>query len=96
MRSMTEERWGRIWVYYLTLKNWLPYETPRGFESLLKMLDPDKTIQNYILNIIGHRNELMELYVEWFCLCLEFWLGGFLPEKSAQKRAHDAAVFAVN
>jgi hypothetical protein len=96
MSSMTEERWGRIWAYYLTLKNWLPHETPTGYETLLKVFDPNKMIQKNILNMLGHRNELKELYVERFCLCLEFWIGGFLPNKSAQKIAHDAAVSAID
>lgn len=96
MSSMTEERWGRVWAYYSTLKNWLPHETPTGYETLLKVFDPNKIIQKNILNMLGHRNELKELYVERFCLCLEFWIGGFLPNKSTHKRAHDAAVSAID
>jgi hypothetical protein len=38
---------------------------------------------------------LKELYVERLCLCIEFWLGGYYPEESAQKIAHEIAAAAI-
>lgn len=91
--SISKERWKKIWAYYLTLRNWLPCEGRSGHEVLLRMCDPDETIQTHVLNLLGDGNELKELYVERLCLCLEFMLGS--PRKSAQARAHGAAVLAV-
>lgn len=95
MASMSEERWKKIWAYYLTLRNWLPADIASGYETLLRSCDPDKTIQNHILDLLRDRNELKELYVERLCLCLEFWLGGHLPPNSAQMKAHEAPVLTV-
>ena len=93
--SMTEERWKRIWSYYLTLRNWLPCEGRSGYDVLLRMCDFDRTIQNHIERLLGDRIELKELYVERLCLCLEFWLGGLFEQESAQMKAHENAVLAV-
>lgn len=95
MASVTEERWKKIWAYYFTLRNWLPCETKCGYQTLLKICDPHEAIQNHILSMLGDRNELKELYVERFCLCLERWLGGYPSSDSAQMKTHDAAVSAI-
>jgi hypothetical protein len=42
--------------------------------------------------MLGESSELKRLYVERFCKNLEFWIGGFFPEGSPQRRSHDAAV----
>jgi len=91
--SVSEERLKKIWAYYLTLRGWLWSEVNRGHVALLKTCDPDKTIQNKILNLLGDRNELKELCVERFCLCLEFMVCS--PRKSAQAKAHSAAVSVI-
>lgn len=95
LASVSEERWNRVWAYYLTLRNWLPSEGGSGYEFLLKKCDPEKKIQNHIVSMLGNRDELKELYVERLCLCLEYWLGGLLPTESAQLKAHSAAVLSV-
>jgi hypothetical protein len=95
LASISEERWNRVWAYYLTLRNWLPSEGRSGYASLLKKCDPNGTIQNHIVGMLGSRDELKELYVERLCLCLEYWLGGLLPTESAQLKAHSAAVLSV-
>ena len=93
--SMTEGRWRKIWTYYYTLRNWLPCQNRNGYRTLLREYDPDKAIQNHIDGLLGDRNGLKELYVTRFCFCLDFWLGGYYPQDSAQKIAHDNAVSAI-
>ncbi len=97
LASVSDERWKKVWAYYLTLCNWLPREGTSSYETLLKTCDPDSAIQSRVLSLLGERNELKELYVERFCLCLEFWLRGFslLLKNSAQMRAHVAAASTV-
>ena len=95
LASVSEERWNRVWAYYLTLRNWLPSEGRSGYEFLLKKCDPENKIQNHIVSMLGNRDELKELYVERLCLCLEYWLGGLLPTESAQLKAHSAAILSV-
>jgi len=91
--SITEERWKRVWAYYLTLRKWLPSKGRfTGYETLLKICDPDGVIQEHVLNMLGNSTELKQLYVERFCLNLEHWLGGYYPEKSPQMKAYEAAV----
>ncbi|HIJ64707.1 MAG TPA: hypothetical protein HPP77_02045 [Candidatus Hydrogenedentes bacterium] len=92
MASMSEERWRRIWAYYLSCRNWLPCDIPSGYEYLLSVCDPDKTVHGHVAELLGERTPLKELYVERFCLCIGFWLGGFYPKDSAQATAYGAAV----
>jgi hypothetical protein len=93
--SITQDRWAQVWAYYLALRNWLPCEGKCGYEMMLNKCDADRKTRCHILGLLGDRNELKELYVERFCLCLEFWLGGFYSVESAQMKAHKAAVSAV-
>ena len=95
--SVSRERWRTVWTYYLTLRNWLPCDGPSGCGALLSVCDPHGTIQEHILGLLGEHDRLKELYVERFCLCLEFWLGGcYSGDSSAQMKAHRAAVSAVD
>ena len=95
LASISDERWRRVWAYYLTLRAWLPCEGFNGYKALLDICAPDNEIQSHVLSLLGERNALNELYVERFCLCLEFWLGGHLSRESAEMKAHQAAVSAV-
>jgi hypothetical protein len=95
MGSVSPERWRRVWAYYLALRAWLPSEGRAAYAPLLGMCDPDKAVQNHVASLLGDRTQLKELYAERFCRCLEFWLGGFFPRNSAQAKAHNAAVSAV-
>lgn len=95
-KSVDDARWKRIWAYYLTLRHWLPCEIPSGYETPLTICDPDQKVQKYILKMLGKRNRLKEMYVERFCRCLEFWLGGFYSKDSPQRTAHSAAVAALD
>jgi len=54
--------------------------------------DPDGMVQKHVLNMLSNSTELKQLYVERFCLNLEYWLGAFYPEKSPQMKAYEAAV----
>ena len=92
-RSITEERWRRVWAYYLTLRKWLP-GTGRftGYDALLGLCDPRGETQDHVLGMLGESSDLKRLYVERLCKNLEFWIGGFFPEGSPQRRSHDAAV----
>jgi len=90
--SVTDERWRRVWAYYLTLRKWLPSSGRfNGYEALLQLCDPEGVVQNHVLHMLGDSTELKQLYVERFCLNLEYWLGGFFPEGSAQLKAYNAA-----
>lgn len=90
--SITDERWRKVWAYYLALKKWLPSSGRfTGYETLLKVCDPEGAIQNHVLGMLGESTELKRLYVERFCLNLEYWLGGFFPDGSPQLKAYEAA-----
>jgi hypothetical protein len=95
LASVADERWEKVWAYYLTLRNWLPSEGKSGYKALLRTCDPGGAVRRHILGMLRERDELKELYVERLCLCLEFWLGGFYPAGSAQMTALEAAVAAV-
>lgn len=95
LASVTDERWKKVWAYYLALRNWLPAEGKSGYGALLRACDPGGEIEGHIRSLLGPRDELKELYVERLCLCLEFWLGGFFPAESGQMTALGAAVAAL-
>ena len=91
--SMTDERWKEIWTYYLSLKRWLPSaDRFTGYEALLGICDPEGIVQKHVSNMLGEATKLKQLYVERFCLNLEYWLGGFFPDGSPQLKAYEAAV----
>jgi hypothetical protein len=92
--SITDERWRKVWAYYLTLRKWQPNFSRRftGYEVLLKLVDPEGTIQQYVRKMLGESTTIKQLYVERFCLNLEYWLGGFFPKNSPQLKAYNAAV----
>lgn len=93
--SVSDERWKKMWAYYLTLRDRLSSKGRSGYGALLRSCDPNEETKRHVLRMLGDRNELKELYVERFCLCLEFWLGGFFPSDPAQMTGHGAAVSAV-
>jgi hypothetical protein len=91
--SITDERWRKVWAYYLTLRKWLPSSGRyTGYDALLGLCDPEGEIRDHVLGMLGEGSELKRLYVERFCLNLGYWLGGFFPEGSPQRKAYDAAV----
>lgn len=91
--SIPGDRWRKVWAYYLTLRKWLPSSgRSAGYDTLLEVCDPDGAIQDHVLGMLGESTEIKRLYVERFCLNLEYWLGGFFPEGSPQLKAYDAAV----
>jgi len=90
--SITDERWRKVWAYYLALKKWLPTsERFTGYDALLKVCDSEGVIQNHIFEMLGESTELKQLYVERFCLNMQYWLGGFFPDGSPQLKAYKAA-----
>lgn len=93
--SISEQRWKQVWAYYLRLREWLVEARAAGLEALLTSCDPDGAVRQHVLRLLGHPSELKQLYVERFCLCLEFWLGGLHGRDSADAVAHRAAVRAV-
>ena len=92
-RSLTEERLKKIWAYYLSLLSWLKIDETNWFDFLLISCDPEKKIKSHIFQLLGERNELKELCVERFCLCLGLMLCS--PRKSAQAKAHHAATSVI-
>jgi hypothetical protein len=95
LASVSDERWKKMWAYYLTLRDRLSSKGRSGYGTLLRSCDPNEETKRHVLRMLGERNELKELYVERFCLCLEYWLGGFFPSDPAQMTGHAAAVSAV-
>jgi hypothetical protein len=91
LASVSDERWRAVWAYYFTLRAWLRAEAPSGYQPPLSSCDPEGKTQQHVLSLLGERDRPKELYVERFCLLLEFWLGGGEP----QTQAHAAAVTAV-
>ena len=83
-KSVDDARWMHIWAYYLTLRHWLPCQIPSSYETSLTICDPDQKVQKHILKVLGKRNRSKEVYVERFCRCLEFWLGGYYSKDSPQ------------
>lgn len=82
-----------MWAYWLALRKWLPHsDRCSGYDTLLKVCDPDGSIQTHVFTMLGERTQLKELYVERFCLNLECWLGGIYLEGSPQLRAYEGAV----
>ncbi|UCD58893.1 MAG: hypothetical protein JSV16_07245 [Candidatus Hydrogenedentota bacterium] len=90
MASMSEERWKMIWTYYATLRDWLVSDDSiSGYRSLLRICDPDRTVQDHILRLLGDRTPVKELYIERFCLFLEFaFRRNDFPHDSVQLKAH--------
>jgi hypothetical protein len=95
LASVTDERWRKVWAYYAELRDWVPRDVPAGYRALLHAIEPEDAFQNRIRTMLEDRTVLKELYVERFCLCLEKWLSGYPPADSAQTKAHNAAVAAV-
>jgi len=94
--SLTEARWRIVWAYYLALRRWLLRDGwVAGYEALLPLCDPDGAIQQRVRGLLGDRTPLKQLYVERFCLNLEYWLGGNFPPDSPQWTAYTAAVAAL-
>jgi hypothetical protein len=76
MASMTGERWRKIWAYYLTLRDWNSCKPRSGYDELLALCDPDGTVRNHVLGLLGEPTEVKGLYVERFCLMMDYWLNG--------------------
>jgi hypothetical protein len=95
LTSVSEARWGRVWACYAALRSWQGGETANAYRALLGRFDGEAEVQTHIADLLGVRDELKGLYVERFCLCLQFWLGGLIEQESAETTAHAAAVTAV-
>lgn len=94
--SITAERWKQTWAYYLTLRKWLTKVTPGGYPSLLRICDPSGEVAKHVLEMLGERTELKELYVERFCLCLDWCaVGGLFGCETALGVSHAGAIAAV-
>lgn len=95
LASVSDGRWKAIWAYYLTLRDWLTSVEKSSYTALLRDVDRGEEVKEHIEGMLGERTELKELYVERFCRCLEFWLGGIPPEGSPQRTAHEPAIKAL-
>ena len=93
--TVTDARYSKGWAYYLSLRHWQHNSPRQGFRTLLVVCDPDGNVEQHVLDMLGEREELKELYVERLCLCLEVLLGERYPEGSAHARSHEAATTAV-
>jgi hypothetical protein len=91
--SITEDRWKKVWAYYLVLKKWLPaLGRHTGIPVLLDFCDPNRTIQSHILDLLGIKTKLKELYVELFSYFLEIHLMSGGPDDLERLIAKKAAV----
>jgi len=96
LKSITNERWKKVWAYYLALCKWLAKEITSGFDIIHDFCDPGGMVMENVSTLLGERNRLKELYVERLCLLFEFWIGGYyFLEKHPQMIAHHAAVKAI-
>jgi hypothetical protein len=95
-RSITDERWLRVAAYYLALRSWLPLAWRSAYPAMLAAVDPDGETAAHVRELLGERTPLKELYVERFCLAMEWCcVGGLYPVGSAQGIAHTGAVQAI-
>lgn len=95
--SITKDRWKKVWAYYLSLKKWLPIQGRyTGLTVLLEFCDPNKEIQSHIVELLGKKTKLKELYVELFCYFLEFQLMTRHSDNSTKLLATNAAVEFLN
>jgi hypothetical protein len=91
--SITEDRWKKVWAYYLALKKWLPaLGQYTGIPVLLDFCDPNKTIQSHIIDLLGIKTKLKELYVELFSYSLEIHLMSGGPDDLKRLIARKSAV----
>lgn len=95
LASVSDERWSRVWAYYLALRNWLPSEGKGGYHVPLRACDPDGAVEGHVRSLLGERDGLKELYVERLCLNLAFWLGGYFGGGTASWEAYRAAAAAL-
>ena len=95
--SITNDRWKKVWAYYLSLKKWLPIQGRyTGLTVFLEFCDPDEVIQSRIVELLGKKTKLKEIYVELFCYFLESKLMGRHPDDSTKLLATNAAVEFLN
>lgn len=93
--SCTEERWHQIWAYYLAARSWLPSAVPSGFKAMLTLCDPDGITHNHVAALLGEPTPVKSLYVERFCLTLEYWLRGWYEMEDGGMIGLRAAVLAI-
>lgn len=94
--SISDDRWRKVWAYYLSLRSWLPRVVRDGYQRLLAICDPADEIRRHVYEMLGEHTKLKELYVERFCLCLDWCaIGGLFDRESALGISHAAAVSAV-
>ena len=91
----SQERESQLWAYYLACRHWLSGSESSPYRRLLSTCDAGSVVRDRVFAMLGARTDMKELYVERFCLCLEFWLGDLLQRDCAHKRANAAAVLAV-
>lgn len=92
LSSCTEERWRKIWAYYLALLDWLPHEESRGISALMSVCDAMGTIADHVSDLLGEVTPLKTLFVERFALTLECWLHGLHDAPSDSRRGSGAAI----
>lgn len=97
MGSFRDERWMKVWAYYLSLRDWLIVGPHNGCKAMLRLCDPDGAIQNHVRELLREKDELKELYVERFCLCLECWVYDLIRDQSREPTGepHREAISAV-
>jgi hypothetical protein len=93
--SITEDRWRLVSQYYAALRGWLARDRTGSYATLVKRFDPSEEIQKHVSDMLEEPDELKELYVERFCLCLERWQKGWLSPQSLLLCGHRAAATAL-
>lgn len=93
--SITRERWDQAWQYLAALRNWRARGRAGSYAALAAKFDPAGETQQRVDGMLGERDDLKELYVERFCLCLERWLQDWLGPNSLLLCGHRAAVAAL-
>jgi len=88
---MTPERWRIIWAYYLSLRSWLGGKAGESVAVVPAAADPDRNVRSLVLQYLGEKDELKELYVERFSLTLLRWLHEYQPDTVPMKALRAAA-----
>lgn len=85
--SVNQERWRRVWAYYLSLRHWQSEaagQHQHAYTPILRLCDPDDEVRQLVAGMLGDPDPVKCLRVERLCLHLEYWLDG-LPDLEAPR-----------
>jgi len=95
-RSITPERWGTVWAYYLALQHyvWANDTTRDAFTPILDIVDPDLAVREKIEEYLGEPDEVKKLLVQRLLYAMD-WMVTHFPWGSTWQKAQDAGISAI-